>query len=108
MPLHPATGYTAILYISGPTLIGAAWGLTLPNGWEGVAAADFNSDGDHGYVLYNAGTRQTAIWYLNNNLYVGSACGPDSSSRVEPSAAVSEISDATAERIIKLLKCYNV
>jgi len=79
-----------IFILSGPTLIGAAWGPTLPNGWEGVAAADFNSDGDPDYVLYNAGTRQTAICYLNNNLYVASASGPDSSSRVEPSAAVSE------------------
>jgi hypothetical protein len=27
-------------------------------------------------VLYNASTRQTAIWYLNNNLLIGGAYGP--------------------------------
>ena len=37
---------------------------------------DFNSDGKPDYVLYNAGTRQTAIWYLNNNIYQGGAFGP--------------------------------
>jgi FG-GAP-like repeat len=40
-----------------------------------VAAADFNSDGDPDYLLYDAGTRQTAIWYLNNNVYVGGGYG---------------------------------
>ena len=35
----------------------------------------FNGDGHLDYVLYNAGTRQTAIWYLNNNVFVNSADG---------------------------------
>jgi hypothetical protein len=43
---------------------------------ELVATADFNGDNKPDYVLYNGGTRQTAIWYLNNNLYAGSAWGP--------------------------------
>jgi hypothetical protein len=38
--------------------------------------ADFNSDGHPDYVLQNVGARQTAIWYLNNNVFVGSAYGP--------------------------------
>jgi hypothetical protein len=38
--------------------------------------ADFNSDGHPDYVLQNVGTRQTAIWYLSNNVFVGSAYGP--------------------------------
>jgi hypothetical protein len=38
--------------------------------------SDFNRDGRPDYVLQNANTRQTAIWYLNNNLYVGGAYGP--------------------------------
>jgi len=29
------------------------------------------------YLLYNASTRQTAIWYLNNNIYVNGAYAPD-------------------------------
>ena len=71
--LHPATGYTAIGYISGPTLIGASWRPTLTSGWKMTATADFNSDGNPDYLLYKAGTHQTAIWYLNNNVFVSSA-----------------------------------
>jgi hypothetical protein len=41
-----------------------------------VATADFNGDGKPDYVLYNAGTRQTAIWHLNNNVLVDSVYGP--------------------------------
>jgi N-acetylneuraminic acid mutarotase len=37
---------------------------------------DFNGDGYADYVLNNASTRQTAIWYLNNNVYIRSAYGP--------------------------------
>ena len=73
---HPSSGYTAIAYLSGLTLVGAAWGPTIPSGWALVATADFNGDSRPDYVLYNAITRQTAIWYLNNNVYAGSAYGP--------------------------------
>jgi len=38
--------------------------------------ADFNNDGKPDYALYNPNTRQTAIWYLNNNVYIASASGP--------------------------------
>jgi hypothetical protein len=38
--------------------------------------ADFNADGHPDYVLRNPGTRQTAIWYLNNNIYQSGALGP--------------------------------
>jgi hypothetical protein len=41
-----------------------------------AVVADFSGDGHPDYVLQNAGTRQTAIWYLNNNFLVGSAYGP--------------------------------
>ena len=73
---HAATGSTAVGYLSGLTLIGAAWGPTIPGGWLLAATADSNGDGKPDYVLYNAATRQTAIWYLNNNVYVGGAFGP--------------------------------
>jgi len=37
----------------------------------------FEFDGFNGdYVLYQATTRRTAIWYLDNNIYQGSAFGP--------------------------------
>ena len=38
--------------------------------------ADFNRDGHLDYALFNAGTRQTAVWYLNNNVYIGGAYAP--------------------------------
>jgi hypothetical protein len=37
---------------------------------------DFNNDGHPDYVLRNSGTRQTAIWYLNNNVFISGAFGP--------------------------------
>src|SRR5882757_3480358 len=45
-------------------------------GWNLITTADFNNNGKPDYVLYNANTRKTAIWYLNNNVLVGSAYGP--------------------------------
>jgi hypothetical protein len=41
-----------------------------------VAAADFNGDGHPDYLVYNARTQQTGIYYLDNNVYAGSAWGP--------------------------------
>jgi len=38
-----------------------------------AAISDFNANR---YVLQNASTRQTAIWYLNNNVFVRGAYGP--------------------------------
>jgi VCBS repeat protein len=41
-----------------------------------AAVADFNNDGHPDYVLRKTTTLETAIWYLNNNVYIGSAYGP--------------------------------
>jgi alpha-tubulin suppressor-like RCC1 family protein len=49
--------YTAALAVSNP-------------------ATDFNHDGRPDYLLYNASTHRTAVWYLNNNAFVSSAGGP--------------------------------
>ena len=38
-----------------------------------ASVTDFNGDSHPDYVLQNASTRQTAIWYLSNNAYIGSA-----------------------------------
>ena len=40
------------------------------------APTDFNNDGKPDFVLYNASTHQTALWYLNNNVHIGGASGP--------------------------------
>jgi FG-GAP-like repeat len=37
---------------------------------------DFNNDGHPDYVLRKATTGQTAIWYLNNNVFISGAYGP--------------------------------
>ena len=37
---------------------------------------DFNGDGHPDFVLTTACTRQTAIWYLNNNVFISGAYGP--------------------------------
>jgi hypothetical protein len=41
-----------------------------------ATVADFNGDGHPDWVVRNAGTRQTAIWYLNNNVFIRGAYGP--------------------------------
>jgi hypothetical protein len=52
-------------------LIGTLGGATpMPNRF------DFNGDGKTDYVLYNSSTRRTAVWYLNNNVYIGGAYAP--------------------------------
>ena len=61
--------------LSGVTVTGAAFGPTIGSGWTLVATPEFNADGGPDFLLYNAATRQTAIWYLNNNVYIGSASG---------------------------------
>jgi VCBS repeat protein len=37
---------------------------------------DFNNNGKPDFVLYNGGTRQTAVWYMNNNVFAGGVFGP--------------------------------
>jgi hypothetical protein len=48
----------------------------LPVGTARAVVSDFNGDSSPDYVLQKAGTRQTSIWYLDNNVYVSSALGP--------------------------------
>src|SRR5438067_376892 len=45
-------------------------------GWSVVGVADFNRDGHPDYLLYNGSMRQTAIWYLNNNVLSSGLYGP--------------------------------
>jgi FG-GAP-like repeat/FG-GAP repeat len=76
-----AQGRTIIWYMIGATFLTGKYGPTLPGGWEVVAISDFNGDGRPDLVLYRPSTiyrpsGETAIWYMNNNLHVGSATGP--------------------------------
>ena len=63
--------------VSGPLAFGPP-----SSGVQRAAVADFNGDGKPDYVLYNAATRQTAIWYLNNNAFVSGCVRPNSSGRL--------------------------
>ena len=47
-----------------------------PPGAGTAIVADFNGDGHRDFVVRNPATRQTAIWYLNNNVFVSGAFGP--------------------------------
>jgi hypothetical protein len=62
--------------LSGVTLVSGEFGPTLPAGWSLIGTADFNGDGKPDYLLYRASTGQTAIWYMNNNVFVSGAYGP--------------------------------
>jgi uncharacterized protein YbdZ (MbtH family) len=48
----------------------------LENPCGGAPATDFNHNDEADYVLYNAGTRRTGVWYMNNNVFAGGAYGP--------------------------------
>ena len=66
----------------------SAFGPTIAVGYELMGTADFNGNGKPDDVLYNASTRRTALYYLNNNVYAGSALGPSSSRGLEPGRAL--------------------
>src|SRR5205085_1628620 len=53
------------------------------------APYDFNSDGHPDYLLFNPSTRQTVLWYLNNNVVIGAASGPT----LPPSYSVVGVAD---------------
>jgi hypothetical protein len=42
----------------------------------GAVVSDFNGDGSPDFVLQNASTRQTWVWYMDNNVRINSASGP--------------------------------
>jgi hypothetical protein len=60
----------------GTVRAGSAFGPTIASGYELTGTVDFNRDGKPDNVLFNASSRQTAFYYLNNNVYAGSALGP--------------------------------
>ena len=66
--MNPLTQFKKIPIL--PLLIALA---LVVAGLARAAISDFNANR---YVLQNASTRQTAIWYLNNNVFVSGAYGP--------------------------------
>src|SRR5437667_92253 len=65
---HLISGVLCLALIS---LICSSASAQLPR----AIVTDFNGDGKPDYLLYNVSTRQTAIWYLNNNAHIGGALG---------------------------------
>jgi hypothetical protein len=64
------------LDVIGYDLVNAPTPTPTPTLARRATVGDFNGDRHPDYVLYRASTRQTAIWYLNNNVFVGGAFGP--------------------------------
>ena len=73
-----ATHQTAIWYLNNNVFVSGVFGptLPLPVNWRVVGVADFNGDNKPDYLLYNASTRQTAIWYLSGPTLISGALGP--------------------------------
>src|SRR4029077_5063226 len=61
----------------GQVIVTSATPTPTPAPPPGTATvADFNGDGHPDFVLFNPGTHQTAVWYMNNNVVIGEAFGP--------------------------------
>jgi len=73
--LPSAVHYAHNLLTAVPSATPTPSSVNAPSA-PGHIAADLNNDGKPDYVLYNASTRGTAVWYLNNNVYIGGAYGP--------------------------------
>jgi FG-GAP-like repeat len=75
-------GTTAVginAYLGNLNQFSGEWGRVIVNAGKwllGRPATDFDHNHKPDYVLYNGATRQTAVWYLNNNVFLGSAYGP--------------------------------
>ena len=62
------------LYVTD--LSGSVFKIVSSAGWSVVGVADFNGGGHPDYLLFNSSTRQTAIWYLNDNVFSFGLYGP--------------------------------
>src|SRR5437762_12125274 len=74
--MNPLTQFKKIPIL--PLLIALALVAWAAGAEGGAAISDFNGDDHPDYVLFlqNAKTPQTAIWYLNNNVFISAASGP--------------------------------
>jgi elongation factor P hydroxylase len=75
---HITVGVTA--FVGADSTQSGHWGKVIVNAGTWLLTCrtpyDFNLDSKPDYVLYNGGTRQTAVWYLNNNVFLSGAFGP--------------------------------
>jgi len=75
---HFAVGLNANL--SNLNQFSGQWGKVIVNAGRWLLGCgppyDFNMDSKPDYVLYNASTRGTAVWYMNNSVFLGGAFGP--------------------------------
>src|SRR6266487_7090030 len=68
-------GRTAVginAYLGNLNQFSGEWGRVIVNAGKWLLrlpATDFDHSGKPDYVLYNGGTRQTAVWYMNNNVF---------------------------------------
>src|SRR5206468_1754545 len=80
---HTGVGINAYLG-ANPENFSGAFGRVIVNagrwlngcGWAVAAVGDFNGNSKPDYVLHNGSTRQTAVWFMNNNIFVSGAYGP--------------------------------
>src|SRR6266487_3832825 len=74
--MNPLTQFKKILIL--PLLIALALVVWTAGAAGGAGISDFNGDGHPDFVLQfqNLKTPKTAIWYLNNNVFISSASGP--------------------------------
>ena len=72
--MNPLTHFKKIPIL--PLLIALALVVVAAAGAARAAISDFNGDGHPDFVLSNANTHQTAIWYLNNNVFISGTYGP--------------------------------
>src|SRR5262249_45341354 len=76
--LNFSASATCMWYMNNNNFVVALSGPTLPSNWELFGVADFNGDGHPDFLLrgFGVNTRQTGIWYMNNNNFVGALFGP--------------------------------
>jgi hypothetical protein len=64
-----------IYLMAGNSMIGGG-SLSVAAGYRPTFVADFNGDTHPDYLLFNAATRGTVIWYLSGVTRTGSRNGP--------------------------------
>src|SRR5437773_6725378 len=80
-----------------------------PPGPGTAIVADFNGDGHQDFVVRNPATRQSAIWYLNNNVFINGVFGPSLPAGWGLSGAWAFFSDCNPESgLFPLAMCRSV